>query len=65
MHAILMTKLPRFLLEHKNSSHGFEIVKHYSYNCFGNIYIKSTFHKESSMIGMPSPIAVKVLGDIG
>ena len=25
MHAILMTTLPRFLLEHKNSSHFFEI----------------------------------------
>ena len=25
MHAILTTRLPRFLLEHKNSSHVFEI----------------------------------------
>ena len=28
MHAILMTTPPRFLLEHKNSSHVFEIVYH-------------------------------------
>ena len=27
MHAILMTTPPRFLLEHKNSSHVFEIVR--------------------------------------
>ena len=28
MHAILMTTLPRFLLEHINGSHVFEIVYH-------------------------------------
>ena len=28
MHAILLTTLPRFLFEHKKSSHVFEIVYH-------------------------------------
>ena len=30
MHAILMTTPPRFLLEHKNSSHVFEIYIYYN-----------------------------------